>query len=355
MQFLPVPERLLPGSRMGNFSKEPDRCTIQLLNYREIMLKKLLVYLTHPHVGAWNFKPEHKEILEATVPGLEVVVCYHSADFLQHLPTAQAVAVWYFKKEWLKKTPGLQLIATPAAGNDWIDVEPSKRLKISHGGFHGMMIAESVVGAVFYFCKAFSFSTARQREKKWAVKKVSDRIQSLAGANVTILGFGRIGATLGKVLKPFGCILTGVKRTPVPPPEYFSAEDRVATMDQLPEVLKTTDHLIMVLPGGVGTQGVFTREHFKMLPKSCILYNVGRGNVYWEEDLVDALNAGEIAGAYLDVFEKEPLPSESPLWDMENVLLQPHISAASPQYLELFVRELAGRIRDGVLERYSGG
>ena len=86
-----------------------------------------------------------------------------------------------------------------------------------------------------------------------------------------------------------------------------------------------------------------------MLPSSCYLYNVGRGNVYKEEDLADALNAGEIAGAYLDVFEREPLPEESPLWGMDKVLIQPHLSAASPQYLELFVRELAGRIKSGEL------
>jgi len=311
------------------------------------MLNKLLVYLTHPHVDAWNFKPEHKEILASAVPGLEVTVCYHSRDFLQHLPTARAVAVWYFKKEW--QAPGLQLIATPAAGKDWIDVEASENLQILFGGFHGMMIAESVAGAVFYFMKAFAFSSAMQKRKRWAAKKVSDRIQSLHGAGVTILGFGRIGATIGRVLKPFGCTITGVKRTSIPPPDYFSEEDRIATLDQLPEVLKTTDHLIMVLPGGIGTQGIFKREYFRILPESCILYNVGRGNVYKEADLVDALNTGEISGTYLDVFEKEPLPPESPLWGMENILLQPHISAASPQYLELFVRELAERINSGEL------
>lgn len=311
------------------------------------MLNNLLIYLTHPYVDTWNFKPQHKEILEATIPELKVTVCYHSKEFLQRLPDAQAVAVWYFKKEWLPQTPRLQLIATPAAGDDWINVETRENLQVSFGGFHGMMIAESVTGAIFYFCKAFPYSAAMQKKKKWAMKKISDCIKSLYGANVTILGFGKIGTTIGKVLKPFGCAITGVKRSPVPPPDYFSAEDRIATMDQMPEVLKTTDHLILVLPGGPGTQGIFTREHFRLLPASCTLYNVGRGRVYKDEDLVDALNAGEIAGAYLDVFEKEPLSEESPLWSLENVLIQPHISAASPQYLELFVRELAGRINSG--------
>jgi phosphoglycerate dehydrogenase-like enzyme len=308
------------------------------------MINKLLVYLTHPHVNTWNFKPEHKEILETEVSGLEVTVCFNSGEFRERLPNAQAVVVWYFKREWLPKAPQLKLIATPAAGTDWIEVPESENLKISHGGFHGWMIAESVVGAIFYFCKAFALSSAMQSKRKWATKKISDRIQSLYGANVTILGFGKIGTIIGQALKPFGCAITGVKRVATEPPEYFSKEDRVVTVDHLPEVLRTTDHLILVLPGGNATQGILTREHFEILPSSSVVYNVGRGNVYKEEDLVDALRAGEIAGAYLDVFEKEPLPPESPLWSMDNVLIQPHLSAASPQYLELFVRELAEKI-----------
>ncbi len=313
------------------------------------MIKKLLVYLTHPHVDTWNFKPMHREILQSQIPGLVVSVCYNSKEFLDRLPEAEAVVVWYFKKEWLKKAPKLHLIATPAAGRDWIDAEPHDHLKISFGGFHGRMIAESVTGAIFYFLKAFRFSAKMQAQSKWAVKKVSDRLQSLYQAKVTILGFGRIGQTIGRTLKPFGCHITGVKRTPIPSPDYFTAEDRLVTMENLPEVLKETDHLVLVLPGGGETQGILKREHFKMLKPSCYLYNVGRGNVCQEVDLVAALEAGEIAGAYLDVFEKEPLAAESALWQMDNVLIQPHLSAASPQYLELFVRELADRINSGQL------
>jgi phosphoglycerate dehydrogenase-like enzyme len=85
------------------------------------------------------------------------------------------------------------------------------------------------------------------------------------------------------------------------------------------------------------------------LPKSCYFYNVGRGNACQESDLVEALQTGEIAGAYLDVFEEEPLPESSQLWETENVLIQPHLSAVIPQYLEHFVEELAERINTGRL------
>ena len=123
------------------------------------------------------------------------------------------------------------------------------------------------------------------------------------------------------------------------PPDYFDGGDKIVIADQWMEILPETDHLIFVLPGGAETDGLFTREHFEQLPRHCIVYNVGRGNPYREVDIVHSLREKHIAGAYLDVFETEPLPETSELWSMENVLIQPHLSAASPDYLDLFIEE----------------
>lgn len=305
---------------------------------------KILVYLTHPHVGAWNFQGRHKEQLSRHLPGLSVVVCRNSKEFLASLPGAKGVIVWYFKPEWEKTAPRLKWIATPAAGKDWIDLEPGSNLPVLFGSFHGLMMAESVLGAALYFCKAFQFSSVLQKNKKWARVKLSQKITSLYQKRVTILGFGRIGQTIGRVFKSFGCHLTGVKREVIEPPDYFDDNDKIVTADKMMGVLSETDHLIIVLPGGTDTEGLLTREHFEQLPRHCIVYNVGRGNAYREADLVHALREKHIAGAYLDVFETEPLPETSELWEMENVLIQPHLSAASPQYLDLFVEELIPRL-----------
>ena len=307
-------------------------------------IKNILVYLTHPHVAAWNFRPEHKALLENRVPGLKVEVCQNSKDFNDRLPQSEAVIVWFFKKQWLESAPQLKLIATPAAGNDWVELEPTESLEISFGGFHGSLIAESVVGAMLYFLKAFPLSAAMQKQKKWARVKISEKLQSLYKSRVTIFGFGRIGNVIAERLKPFGCSITGVKRNRTPAPEYFSASDRILSFEKWQTVFAETDHLICTLPGGEETHGILQAKHFKALPKSCYLYNVGRGNAYRESDLIMALKTGEIAGAYLDVFEEEPLPESSPLWEINNVLIQPHLSAVSPQYLEHFVEELAERI-----------
>ena len=309
--------------------------------------KTILVYLTHPHVEAWNFKPEHQTLLERRAPGLKVEVCLNSREFKERLPKSEAVIIWFFKRQWLESAPKLKLIATPAAGKDWIEVEAGAGLQISFGGFHGSLIAESVVGAMLYFLKAFPLSAEMQKQKKWARVKISAKLQSLYKSRVTILGFGKIGNAIAERLKSFGCTLTGIKRSPIPVPECFSDSDRIVTSGNWQSVFAETDHLICVLPGEVS--GVLQVEHFKALPKSCYFYNVGRGNAYQENDLVEALQTGEIAGAYLDVFEEEPLPETSQFWETDNVLIQPHLSAASPQYLELFVEELAAKINSGEL------
>ena len=308
-------------------------------------IKKILVYLTHPHVQAWNFLPSHRKLLEDSVPGLNISICLNLKEFLDRLPEAEIVIVWFFKNDWLEKAVNLELIVTPAAGRDWVNLETSK-IKVSYGRFHGPMIAESILGAVFYFLKAFHFSKKMQLQKKWARTKISERLGSLKGSRVTILGFGNIGQCVGKFLKPYGCVITGIKRTLVKGPDYFEDGDRVLTVDKISEVLETTDHLVLVLPGGVETQGLLTYELLSKLPANSYVYNVGRGNVYEEQDLVAILQEDKIAGAYLDVFDAEPLSEKSLLWQLDNVLIQPHISAASPQYLELFVEELAEKINN---------
>ncbi|HIO23716.1 MAG TPA: D-2-hydroxyacid dehydrogenase [Nitrospinaceae bacterium] len=308
-------------------------------------IKKILVYLTHPHVQAWNFLPIHRKLLEDSVPGLNVSICLNLKEFLDRLPEAEIVIVWFFKNDWLEKAINLERIVTPAAGRDWVNLETSK-IKVSYGRFHGPMIAESILAAVFYFLKAFHFSKKMQLQKKWARTKISERLGSLKGSRVTILGFGNIGQCVGKFLKSYGCVITGIKRTLVKGPDYFEDGDRVLTVDKISEVLATTDHLVLVLPGGVETQGLLTYELLSKLPANSYVYNVGRGNVYEEQDLVAILQEDKIAGAYLDVFDAEPLSEKSLLWQLDNVLIQPHISAASPQYLELFVEELAEKINN---------
>lgn len=148
---------------------------------------RLLVYLTHPHVDAWNWKPRHADQIRQAFPEIEVISCLHSKEFLEQLPSADAVLVWFFKSDWLAKASKLKWICTPAAGMDWIEIPPLEngeapapgKPEVWFGGFHGPLMAESVLGAALHFLKALPLSKHMQEKKKWARIKISNQIRSL--------------------------------------------------------------------------------------------------------------------------------------------------------------------------------
>ncbi|WP_298267580.1 NAD(P)-dependent oxidoreductase, partial [Geobacter sp.] len=161
---------------------------------------------------------------------------------------------------------------------------------------------------------------------------------------VLIVGFGALGRSVAELLKTFGASVTGVKRN-VKGFAAGSVVDRVIPFDRLEEELPHADHVVLLLPGGEETDGLITARHFNAMKPGACLYNLGRGNCYREEDLLYALNDGPLAGAGLDVFAEEPLAPGSPLWDRPDVLITPHSSAISREYIDLFMEEWLGTLR----------
>ncbi len=164
----------------------------------------------------------------------------------------------------------------------------------------------------------------------------------LGGGKSVIIGNPRTDKT-PELLKAFGARVTGVRRTVSG--ELPACIDRMITFDRLEQELPRADHVVLLLPGERETDGIFTGRHFAAMKPGSFLYNLGRGNCYREEDLLAALNHGPLAGAGLDVFADEPLPSSSPLWEQHNVLVTPHASAVSREYIELFICEWLERLR----------
>jgi phosphoglycerate dehydrogenase-like enzyme len=149
---------------------------------------------------------------------------------------------------------------------------------------------------------------------------------------------------MAELLKAFGAVITGVKRTAAGY-ESNPAVDRMITFDRLEEELPHMDHVVLVLPGGAETDGIFTAQHFNVMKPGAYLYNLGRGNCYHDEDLLMALKNGPLAGAGLDVFAEEPLSLASPLWEQPNVVITPHSSAISREYIDLFIQEWLEKLR----------
>jgi phosphoglycerate dehydrogenase-like enzyme len=193
---------------------------------------------------------------------------------------------------------------------------------------------------MLFFNRRFSALIDNKRKKVYD-RNVQSSAPSLYGQHVLIIGYGTIGKRAGSVLSSLGCCVSGVKRS------ISGRSDMQAALyafDMLPEIIGTADHIVTILPNDASTDNILRPEHFNLMKRSAFFYNIGRGNCYKEETLVNALTAGHIAGAGLDVFEKEPLPETSELWTMNNVFIMPHSSAICKQYLDFYIDELLEKL-----------
>ena len=257
--------------------------------------------------------------------GSRVVRAKTESGFLRALPSATHVITWHFKKEWFVKAPRLKLLATPAAGRELLPKEGPEGVTIHFGGFHGAAMAESVLALMLAWCRGV---VAAERLGPWPKLKLAERCYRLAGTHAVILGYGKIGRAIGDRLSALGVKVSGIRR---------------GNFGDLAVAAKTADWLVCVLPGDTGTTDIVDARLLSMLPKRCVVLNVGRGNAIDEVALAAALKEGRIAAALLDVWKREPLTSASPLGrdDVPNLVRMPHSAAFHPGYVADCFRELA--------------
>ncbi|MBV5341621.1 MAG: D-2-hydroxyacid dehydrogenase [Deltaproteobacteria bacterium] len=306
-------------------------------------ISNLLIHL-HNSVDAFSLKQRHVELISKLLPDARISVATGGRDFLEKLPEADCVLAWEFKSDWYANASKLKFIFTPAAGHDWVDVDPAGRVRTFYGSFHGRVMRESLLSMILYFNRHLGKSLADQKKRIWGRFGYND-CAALFSQQVMIIGFGALGQSMAELLKAFGASITAVKRE-TGGFECYPGADRMVTFDKLEEELPDTDHVVFVLPGGAKTDAIFNARHFNAMKSGAYLYNLGRGNCYREEDLLIALKNGPLAGAGLDVFCEEPLNSASLLWQQPNVLITPHSSAISREYIDLFIQEWIGILRE---------
>jgi len=192
-------------------------------------------------------------------------------------------------------------------------------------GVHAGPLAEFCLMVVLAFHKGLPRMLRDQQRKHWERYAGTD----LAGRTVVVIGIGSIGREVARVLKALGMITIGVARTLPPPDEPPSALDEIHPVGELHAVLPRAEHLVLSAPHTPDTEGMIGAEQLALLPEGAILINVGRGALVDEPALVRALESGRLGGAGLDVFVEEPLPPDSPLWSMPNVLVSPHSASTS--------------------------
>ena len=300
---------------------------------------RVLVFLESDVPG---FAPRERELaaLAARVPSANFVTCRDLDGFLAHLPEASAVVVWSFERAWYSSAPALRHVFTPAAGKERIASDPDGRVSLHFGSFHGQLMAESLLGMMLFLNRRFGIALARQRARRWDRGAYADT-RRLRGQTAVLVGYGAIAEHCATLLAALGVRVLGVRQDPS---RGGLHAERVYGADQLLDAVAEADHVVALLPGSASTNGLLGGEVFlRMKPTACV-YNLGRGNAIDAEALVTALRERRLAGAFLDVLPEEPLPADSPLWDVPNLYLTPHASAIYTEYLQLYFDELAAEL-----------
>jgi phosphoglycerate dehydrogenase-like enzyme len=246
--------------------------------------------------------------------------------------------------------PGLRWVHTiPAGGGQQVRAARLDRAALDRilfttsAGVHAEPLAEFAVFGVLAGAKLLPWLLTEQAAHHWAPRRVMPIASDLT---VAVVGLGSIGRLVAAKLTGLGYTVVGVHRREV----QVDGVSRVYLMDQLAEVARSVDAMVLALPGTDATREVISREVLAAAKPGLTLVNVGRGTTVDEPALIDALTDGPIGLAVLDVTAVEPLPPDSPLWDLRNVIIAPHTAAISPheprKIAELFA-ENARRLLDG--------
>lgn len=310
-------------------------------------------------VSDFRFEAVDRERLEAALaPGALLVVERNSElpDALRAHPETDVLSTFWPPADTLAFAPSLRWAALPSAGADGAiraGLLAAERpiLVTTANGVHAVPITEHVFGALLMLVRRWPAVLALQREHTWPSHGEWQRLSNgeLHGSTLGIVGLGAIGRQIARVGRAFGMRVVATRRTAVPGASDPDLDALYAVAD-LHTLLAEADFVVLAVPRTPATHHLIGAGELHAMKPTAFLVNIARGSVVDESALIAALQDGSIAGAALDVFEQEPLPAGSPLWDMPNVLISPHLSGSTNQYsrrfTDLFLDNLA-RYRAG--------
>jgi len=235
------------------------------------------------------------------------------------------IIIGKIKSERLVNTTKLKYYHILFAGSDVFVSNHLKEigtLASNSTGCFSQSIAEYMLSASLFFLKDIGTYRDKQRKHEWVL---NTSVKTMYDQNVLVVGCGSIGMTYAKMANALGAHVTGLKRTPGNKPEYLEG---LYTIDKLDELLPNADIITLSMPQSDQTKGMFNKERLAKIKKGAIVINVGRGTVFEEDALIEALKENRF-NAMLDVFPKEPLDKNSPLWDLDNVQIIPHATGTT--------------------------
>lgn len=264
--------------------------------------------------------------VRAELPELDLRVARTPAESLEMVADAEVALTASLPGEVLAAGSELRWVQALSAGVDFYDQEALREagvLLTSAAGVHAEPIAEQVLGYLLVFERGILQGVRQQEAGRWMRYEGGE----LRGKTVGIVGVGSVGTRIAELTKALGMTVLGTKRDPSTAPD---AVDEVYGPDGLHEVLVRADYAVVACPLTEETRGLLGRDEFGVMDETAVLVNIARGPVVEEDALVEALQQGIVRGAALDVFEAEPLGPDSPLWNLPNVVLTPHMAGSTP-------------------------
>ena len=228
------------------------------------------------------------------------------------------------------EAPRLRWVQLAHVGFDRVDPALAGGVAFTNiGEMSSTPIAEWVVGCMLMFAKGWPGAFHAQRDHAW--RRYMPR--EVDGATVGIIGLGSIGGEVARRARALGCRVIGMRRSFETSPTHPLVDEALPPA-RLPRLLAESDYVVLTAPLTAQTRGIIDAAALAAMRPEAVLLNVGRGPLIDESALVEALRARRIAGAALDVFDREPLPPDSPLWDLDNLVMTPHIAAGTDHYYE---------------------
>jgi phosphoglycerate dehydrogenase-like enzyme len=285
---------------------------------------------------AQEIPEEQQAEIRAIAPGLRVLVTKDSQEIERHLDEIEIV-VGHLPAEQIGlalRGKNLRWIQQWGAGADWLMHQPEAVQQdfvlTNASGVHAVPISEHILALLLAFARRLPNAVRAQVERRWKGPGEAG-VSELAGKTLLLVGTGAIGARAARLAAAFDVHVFGIRRKP---DETLEGVEAMFAPERLLELLPRADFIVLTVPLTAETSGMIGRRELRAMKPSAIIINIGRGGTIQEEALIEALQERRIAGAGLDVFETEPLPADSPLWGMENVVITAHYAGTTPHYHE---------------------
>lgn len=327
-------------------------------------MTKLLIAVHHPF-DQWNAPEWFSERLRGEFPEVKIVRLPDYKRLDAEITDSEILVAWSIRPEQVIASPKLRWIHSPAAAVHQLmfpELINSQITLTNAREVHGPVVAEHVIALIFALAKKIPGSVHLQQKHVWGQQILWDelpRVREVAGATLGLLGLGSIGRAVVKKTKALGMRVIAVREHPGKGSE---GADVVLGTAQIDELFRQSDYVVLAAPVTDNTKAIANAERFAVMKAGACLINVGRGQLVDEGALALVLREGKVGGAALDVFPKEPLAADSPLWDLPNLLITPHTAALTDKlwerhyalFSENLRRYLAGESLLAVVDKKKG-